>query len=47
MFGPKELRAAFDQEAYTTGKQRLLLTAAVPAGKGNIDDGYDVPNVAR
>lgn len=43
----KELRSAFDKDAYVTGKDRLLLTAAVPAGKSNIDAGYDVRSVAQ
>ncbi|WAQ95493.1 CHIA-like protein, partial [Mya arenaria] len=42
-----ELHSAFEQDSYQTGLPRLLLTAAVPAGKSNIDAGYDVPNVAR
>ncbi|XP_053383141.1 uncharacterized protein LOC123564551 [Mercenaria mercenaria] len=42
-----ELKQAFEQESYHTGRPRLLLTAAVPAGKSNIDAGYDIPNVAR
>lgn len=43
----QELKSAFEQESYHTGRQRLILTAAVPAGKSNIDAGYDIPNVAR
>lgn len=29
------------------GLPRLLLSASVPAGKGNIDAGFDIPNVVR
>lgn len=37
----QELRAAFDQEAADTGNDRLLLTAAVAAGKSSIDTSYE------
>lgn len=43
----KSLRAAFHSEAQTSGKTELLLSAAVPAGKSNIDTGFDVPAVAK
>ena len=43
----QELRAGFEQEAATTGRERLLLTAAVPAGKSNIDSGYDIPEINK
>ncbi|KAK7915797.1 hypothetical protein WMY93_011558 [Mugilogobius chulae] len=43
----QELLAAFEKEAAETGKPRLLLTAAVPAGKANIDNGYEVAEVAK
>ncbi|KAL4240744.1 hypothetical protein ACF0H5_001533 [Mactra antiquata] len=42
-----ELMQAFEHESYHTGQPRLLLTAAVPAGKSNIDAGYDIPNIVR
>ena len=37
----KELMEAFEQEAVDTGNPRLILTAAVAAGKNNIDIGYE------
>ncbi|XP_059164930.1 chitotriosidase-1-like [Physella acuta] len=40
----QQLRAAFDAEA--VGEKRLLLTAAVAAGKGIIDVAYDVPRLS-
>merc|ERR1719502_934226 len=38
-----ELRTAFDDEAASTGKPKLLLTAAVGIGPTVIDTAYDVP----
>uniref|UniRef100_A0A673CDF3 Acidic mammalian chitinase n=1 Tax=Sphaeramia orbicularis TaxID=375764 RepID=A0A673CDF3_9TELE len=43
----RELLAAFEKEAADTRRPRLLLTAAVAAGKGNIDNGYEIANVAK
>ncbi|KAA0202827.1 hypothetical protein HAZT_HAZT000706 [Hyalella azteca] len=39
----KELKEAFEAEAAQSGKARLLLTMAVPAGQDTIDKGFDVP----
>jgi len=36
------MRTAFENESSETGHPRLLLTAAVAAGKKKIDAGYDV-----
>ncbi|XP_022662471.1 flocculation protein FLO11-like isoform X1 [Varroa destructor] len=41
----KELREAFDAEK-TNGKDRLLLSVAVPAGKDYIDQGFDVKTIS-
>ncbi|KAI0227441.1 hypothetical protein LSAT2_022121 [Lamellibrachia satsuma] len=41
----RELRAAFKADSVTNGR-RLLLTAAVAAGKSNIDRAYEVPAIA-
>ncbi|XP_033754673.1 uncharacterized protein LOC117337653 [Pecten maximus] len=42
----KELRQAYEDEAKQTGNKRLLVTAAVAAGKSYIDPAYDVPAMA-
>uniref|UniRef100_A0A668UK83 chitinase n=1 Tax=Oreochromis aureus TaxID=47969 RepID=A0A668UK83_OREAU len=41
----QELLAAFEKEATETKQPRLLLTAAVAGGKGNIDNGYEIADV--
>jgi len=41
----KELQTAYVIEGAQTGRDRLLLTAAVAAGQGNIDGVYDVPRL--
>ncbi|KAM8718616.1 hypothetical protein ACLKA7_001344 [Drosophila subpalustris] len=43
----QELRAEFEREADKTGRTRLLLTMAVPAGIEYIDKGYDVPKLNK
>uniref|UniRef100_A0A8C1J9S6 Acidic mammalian chitinase n=1 Tax=Cyprinus carpio TaxID=7962 RepID=A0A8C1J9S6_CYPCA len=43
----KELVAAYAAEAKATGRPQLMLTAAVSAGKGTIDDGYEIAEVAK
>ncbi|KAK2163323.1 hypothetical protein NP493_1463g00000 [Ridgeia piscesae] len=43
----KEMHAAFVAESSSLGKPRLLLTAAVPAGKSAIDNGYEVAKIAQ
>ncbi|XP_007560825.1 acidic mammalian chitinase-like isoform X2 [Poecilia formosa] len=43
----QELLAAFEKEATQTNQQRLLLTAAVAAGKGTIDKGYEIATVSN
>lgn len=39
------MREEFDRESSKTGRTRLLLTMAVPAGIEYIDKGYDVPKL--
>ncbi|XP_036388634.1 acidic mammalian chitinase-like [Megalops cyprinoides] len=43
----KELMEAFEAEGRETGRPRLMLTAAVAAGRGNIDGGYEIAEVAQ
>ncbi|XP_021340846.1 chitinase-3-like protein 1 isoform X2 [Mizuhopecten yessoensis] len=43
----KELHAEFEQESRSTGKPRLLLTAAVAAGKDTIDKAYEIAEIGR
>ncbi|XP_069125631.1 acidic mammalian chitinase-like [Argopecten irradians] len=43
----KELREAYENEAAQTGNSRLLVTAAVAAGKSYIDLAYEVPTMAQ
>ncbi|KAI5628793.1 chitinase, acidic.2 precursor, partial [Silurus asotus] len=42
----KELLEAFEAEGKTTGQPRLMVTAAVSAGKGTIDSGYEISKIA-
>ncbi len=43
----KKLRLAFEEEAKSSRKSKLLLTAAVPANYEVIDVGYDVPELTK
>ena len=43
----QELREAFEYEYMVTGRERLLLTAAVSAGKLAIDAGYEIKELAK
>ncbi|XP_005951822.1 acidic mammalian chitinase [Haplochromis burtoni] len=43
----RELVAAFAAEAQATGNPQLMLTAAVAAGKGTIDAGYEIAEIAK
>ncbi|XP_078098080.1 acidic mammalian chitinase-like [Mustelus asterias] len=42
-----ELKSAFTKEAKETGKDSLLLTAAVAAGKKNIDVSYEIAEISK
>ncbi|KAJ0023443.1 hypothetical protein NQD34_003342 [Periophthalmus magnuspinnatus] len=43
----KELVQAYAEEAKTSGRPQLMLTAAVSAGKGTIDGGYEIAEIAK
>ncbi|XP_073324170.1 acidic mammalian chitinase-like [Pagrus major] len=43
----RELVEAYAAEAKATGKPQLMLTAAVSAGKGTIDAGYEIAEIAK
>ncbi|XP_052493991.1 acidic mammalian chitinase-like [Budorcas taxicolor] len=43
----KEMIQAFEEEAEETGKPRLLITAAVSAGKETIDTGYEIAEIGK
>jgi len=43
----RELREEYEREAVTSGKPRLLLTAAVAAGKDTIDTAYEIPQISK
>ncbi|XP_063765852.1 acidic mammalian chitinase-like isoform X2 [Eleginops maclovinus] len=43
----RELRAGFAAEAKATGNTQLMLTAAVSAGKGTIDAGFEIAEIAK
>ncbi|XP_047424557.1 acidic mammalian chitinase-like [Mugil cephalus] len=43
----KELLEAYVAEGAATGRPRLMITAAVSAGKGTIDAGYEIAEMAK
>uniref|UniRef100_A0A3Q1JGK0 chitinase n=2 Tax=Anabas testudineus TaxID=64144 RepID=A0A3Q1JGK0_ANATE len=43
----KELLEAYEAEGKATGKPRLIISAAVAAGKGTIDAGYEIAEMAK
>ena len=44
-FTCQDLKEEFERDAQTTNRPRLLLTAAVAAGKATIDAAYDIPTM--
>ncbi|XP_028925197.1 chitotriosidase-1 [Ornithorhynchus anatinus] len=43
----QELLSAFEEEGKSTGRDRLLLSAAVAAGRSNIDGGYEIDKISK
>ncbi|XP_036612276.1 chitinase-3-like protein 1 [Trichosurus vulpecula] len=43
----QEMADEFSKEAQRTGKERLLLSAALPAGRIALDAGYDIPKISK
>lgn len=43
----QELKEEFTKEVLQPGKEKLLLSAAVPAGKVKLDSGYDIAQIAQ
>ncbi|XP_076597018.1 LOW QUALITY PROTEIN: acidic mammalian chitinase-like [Chaetodon auriga] len=43
----KELLEAYEAEGTATGRPRLMISAAVAAGKGTIDAGYEIAEMAK
>ncbi|KAM6925068.1 acidic mammalian chitinase-like [Xenentodon cancila] len=43
----KELLEAFEAEGSSTGQPRLMISAAVSAGKGTIDAGYEITEISK
>ncbi|XP_072223952.1 acidic mammalian chitinase-like isoform X2 [Leuresthes tenuis] len=43
----KELLEAYETEGTATGRPRLMISAAVSAGKGTIDAGYEIAEIAK
>lgn len=44
---PKEMAKEFTEEGKRTQKERLLLTAAVAAGREKINAGYEVSDILK
>ena len=45
--GLQDLLEAYQAEGTATGLPRLLVSAAVAAGKGTIDPGYEIAEMAK
>ncbi len=45
--GVQELLKAYEAEATATGRARLMISAAVGAGKGTIDAAYEIAEMAK
>lgn len=47
VFSMQELTEAYEREGNVTGKPRLLLSAAVPAGQKYIDGGFEIAEISK
>lgn len=47
VFAPQELLDAYVAESRATGRPRLMVTAAVAAGKSTIDAAYEIPQISQ
>lgn len=47
MWPQQELVEAYTAEGVATGRPRLLLSAAVSAGKGTIDAAYEIAEISK
>lgn len=43
----QELLEAYEAEGTATGQSRLMISAAVAAGKGTIDAGFEIAEMAK
>lgn len=43
----QELLEAYTAEGTATGRPRLMISAAVSAGKGTIDAGYEIAQISK
>lgn len=43
----QELFEAYEADGKATGKSRLMISAAVAAGKGTIDAGYEIAEIGK
>lgn len=46
-YGGQELLEAYEAEGNATSRPRLMISAAVAAGKGTIDAGYEIAEMAK
>lgn len=47
IYGVQELFEAYQAEGTSTGRPSLMITAAVSAGKGTTDAGYEIAEIAK
>ena len=47
LYGVQELLQAYEAEGKASGRPRLMISAAVSAGKATIDAGYEIAEIAK